>query len=68
MNEGNNTEESSRKRRQTSSTSHMEVMVYIDEGVESGAMANNFDVYDYILAIINIVRHTHTHTYLIFTA
>ena len=66
MNEGKNTGESSRKRRQTSSTSHMEIMVYIDEGVERDAMANNFNVTDYILAIINIVRHTNT--YLFFTA
>ena len=51
----NETEGSSRKRRQAPGSS-MEVMVYIDQGVESDASNIGIDSSDYILAIINIVR------------
>ena len=51
----NDTEGSSRKRRQVSG-SYMEVMVYIDQDVESGASNIGIDASDYILTIINIVR------------
>jgi len=34
----------------------MEVMVYIDQDVESGASNIGIDASDYILSIINIVR------------
>ena len=51
----NDTEGSSRKRRQVSG-SYMEVMVYIDQDVENGASNIGIDASDYILSIINIVR------------
>ena len=54
----------SHKRRQASG-SHLEIMVYVDQGVENDANQNGFNVTDYILSIINIVRYTLHHLILI---
>ena len=54
----NKMERSSHKRRQASSGSHLEIMVYADQGVENNANQNGFNTSDYILSIINIVRFT----------
>jgi len=62
MNELNETEEILRKKRQVSPGSHMEVMVYIDQGVDNAANDIGIDTTDYILAIINIVRLALTFT------
>ena len=48
-------ESSARKRRQSSSTSNIELMVYVDAGVQNDASQNGFSVIEYILGIINIV-------------
>ena len=44
-----------RKRRQSSSTSNIELMVYVDAEVQNDASQNGFSVIEYILGIINIV-------------
>ena len=46
-----------RKKRQSSSssTSTIELMVYVDAGVQNDALQNGFSVVEYILGIINIV-------------
>ena len=44
-----------KKRQSSSSTSTMELMVYVDAGVQNDARQNGFSVIDYILGIINIV-------------
>ena len=46
---------SARKRRQTSSASNIELMVYVDAEVQNDASQNGFSVIEYILGIINIV-------------
>ena len=60
MNGSNPSEEesSARKKRQSSSTSTMELMVYVDTGVQNDANQHGFSVIDYILGIINIVSNT----------
>ena len=60
MNGTNVSEEESgtRKKRQSSSTSTIELMVYVDAGVQNDANQNGFSVIDYILGIINIVSIT----------
>ncbi|XP_065917760.1 A disintegrin and metalloproteinase with thrombospondin motifs 4-like [Dysidea avara] len=50
----NKMEGHSHKRRQASG-SHLEIMVYVDQGVENDANQNGFNVTDYILSIINIM-------------
>jgi len=50
-------ESSARKKRQ-SSTSAIELMVYVDNGVRNDANQAGFSVVDYILGIINIVSDT----------
>ena len=46
---------SARKKRQSSSVSNIELMVYVDAGVQNDAAQNGFSVIEYILGIINIV-------------
>lgn len=62
MNGVNTSEEegsNARKRRQASSTtSTIELMVYVDAGVQNDARQNGFDVTEYILGLINIVSGT----------
>ena len=57
MNSTNTSEEDSneRKKRQSSSTNTIELMVYVDAGVQNDANQHGFSVIDYILGIINIV-------------
>ena len=43
------------KKHQSSSTSTMELMVYVDVGLQNDARQNGFSVIDYILRIINIM-------------
>ena len=43
------------KRQSSSSTSTIELMVYVDAGVQNDALQNGFSVVEYILGIINIV-------------
>ena len=59
MNGTNTSEEDSneRKKRQSSSTNTIELMVYVDTGVQNDALQNGFSVIDYILGIINIVSN-----------
>ena len=54
-------ESNRREKRQSSSTSTIELMVYIDAGVQNDASQNGFSVIDYILGIINIVSSAVTH-------
>ena len=60
MNGTNVSEEESgtRKKRQSSSATTIELMVYVDAGVQNDANQNGFSVIDYILGIINIVSIT----------
>ena len=39
----------------SSSTSTIELMVYVDAGVQNDALQNGFSVVEYILGIINLV-------------
>ena len=48
-------ESNGQKKRQSSSTSTIELMVYIDAGVQNDATQNGFSVVEYILGIINMV-------------
>ena len=59
MNGTNTSEEDSngRKKRQSSSTNTIELMVYVDAGVQNDANQHGFSVIDYILGIINIVSN-----------
>ena len=59
-------EESNRqKKRQSSSTSTIELMVYVDAGVQNDATQNGFSIIDYILGIINIVSSIATYIVMI---
>ena len=51
----NASEEGFRKKRQSSSTSNIELMVYVDAGVQNDVTQNGFSVIEYIVGIINIV-------------
>ena len=44
-----------KKRQSSSSTNTIELMVYVDAGVQNDALQNGFSVVEYILGIINIV-------------
>ena len=57
INSTNTSEEESngQKKRQSSSTSTIELMVYVDAGVQNDVTKNGFSVVEYILGIINIV-------------
>ena len=44
-----------KKRQSSSSTNTIELMVYVDAGVQNEAFQNGFSVVEYILGIINIV-------------
>ena len=48
-------ESGARKKRQSSSTTTIELMVYVDAGVQNDASQNGFSVTEYILGIINTV-------------
>ena len=48
-------ESGARKKRQASSNPTIELMVYVDAGVQNDARQNGFSVTEYILGIINIV-------------
>lgn len=48
-------ESSGQKKRLSSSTSTIELMVYVDAGVQNDATQNGFSVVEYILGIINMV-------------
>ena len=61
---GTNEESNGEKKRQSSSTSTIELMVYVDAGVQNDASQNGFSVVDYILGIINIVSSIATYTLL----
>ena len=43
------------KKRRSSSTPTIELMIYVDAGVQNDARQNGFSVTEYILGIINIV-------------
>ena len=53
-------ERNGQEKRQSSSTSTIELMVYVDAGVQNDANQNGFSVVDYILGIINIVSSVDT--------
>ena len=55
--EKNNT----RNKRRSSSTSTIELMVYVDAGVQKDATQNGFSVIEYIFGIINIVGDVTIH-------
>ena len=61
INSTNTSEEESngQKKRQSSSTSTIELMVYVDAGVQNDATQNGFSVVDYIIGIINMVSSIH---------
>ena len=44
-----------KKRQSSSSTKTIELMVYVDAGVQNDASQNGFSVVEYILGIVNIV-------------
>ena len=48
-----------KKRQSSSSTSTIELMVYVDAGVQNDALQNGFSIVEYILGIINIVSTWH---------
>lgn len=48
-------EESTERKNQSSLTNTIELMVYVDAGVQNDSIQNGFSVTDYILGIINIV-------------
>ena len=50
-----------RNKRKSSSTSTIELMVYVDAGVQKDATQNGFSVTEYILGIINIVGDVAIH-------
>ena len=62
---GTNEESNGQKKRQSSSTSTIELMVYVDAGVQNDANQNGFSVVDYILGIINIVSSVDTYIIMI---
>ena len=62
---GTNEESNGQKKRQSSSTSTIELMVYVDAGVQNDATQNGFSVVDYILGIINIVSNVDTYIIMI---
>ena len=62
---GTNEESNGQKKRQSSSTSTIELMVYVDAGVQNDATQNGFSVVDYILGIINIVSSVDTYIIMI---
>ena len=62
---GTNEESNGQKKRQSSSTSTIELMVYVDAGVQNDATQNGFSVVDYILGIINIVSSIDTYIIMI---
>ena len=43
------------RKRQSSSSSTIELMVYVDSGLQNDANQNGFSPIDYVLGIINIV-------------
>ena len=57
INSTNTSEEESngQKKHQSSLTSTIELMVYVDAGVQNDATKNGFSVVEYILGIINMV-------------
>ena len=55
-----------RKKRQSSSTSTIELMVYVDAGVQNDASQNGFSVVEYILGIINIVSTWQLYSYVLY--
>ena len=57
INSTNTSEEESngQNKHQSSSTSTIELMVYVDAGVQNDVTKNGFSVVEYILGIINIV-------------
>ena len=61
-------ESAARKKRQSSSTSTIELMVYVDAGVQNDANQNGFSVIDYVLGIINIVSNTSNTSILVILA
>ena len=48
-------ERDARRKRQSSSTTTIELMVYVDAAVQNDARQNGFSAIDYVLGIINIV-------------
>ena len=48
-------ESNTREKRQSSTTTTIELMVYVDAEVQNDATQNGFSVVEYILGIINIV-------------
>ena len=61
INSTNTSEEESngQNKHQSSSTSTIELMVYVDAGVQNDATQNGFSVVDYIIGIINMVSSIH---------
>jgi len=58
MNGLNTSEKESRQRkRQSSSASTIELMVYVDAALQNDANRNGFSPIDYVLGIINIVSN-----------
>ena len=55
-----------RKKRQSSSTSTIELMVYVDAGVQNDASQNGFSIVEYILGIINIVSTWQLYSYVLY--
>ena len=58
---GTNEESNGQRKRQSSSTSTIEPMVYVDAGIQNDANQNGLSVVDYILGIINIVSSIATY-------
>ena len=58
-------ERNGQEKHQSSSTSTIELMVYVDAGVQNDANQNGFSVVDYILGIINIVSSVDTYIIMI---
>ena len=58
---GTNEESNGQRKRQSSSTSTIEPMVYVDAGIQNDANQNGLSVVDYILGIISIVSSIATY-------